>query len=105
MLLTGRKWLKLDAINRTVRTLLQGVVVTVAAAAGDAALQVGRAAIEDAAAGRSLDWREVATTAAYAAGTAALMAVTAYVHRYRVDPTSVPSATPPAPTPTPAPSR
>lgn len=99
--LNGRRWLRLDAINRAWRTVLQGLAVTAAAAAGDAVVQVVQQAVADAAAGGGFDWREVATTAAYAAGTAALMAVTAYLHRYRVDPSGVPSAVPPAPTPTP----
>lgn len=95
--LAGRRWLRLDALNRVWRTVLQGLVVTVLSAAGDAAIQVGRAALEDAAGGRAVDWRQVAITAAYAAGTAALMAVTAYVHRTRVDPSPIPSAQPPVP--------
>jgi len=103
MQLTGMKWLKADALNRAWRTVLQGVVVTVAAAAGDAAVQVLEDALRDAVSGGGFDWREVAVTAAYAAGTAAAMALTAYIHRYRVDPSPVPSALPPAPTPTPAP--
>lgn len=103
MQLTGMRWLKADALNRAWRTVLQGLVVTAAAAAGDAAVQVVQKALTDVVAGHGFDWREVATTAAYAAGTAALMALAAYVHRYRVDPSSIPSALPPSPTPTPAP--
>jgi hypothetical protein len=101
--LNGRRWLRVDALNRAWRTVLQGLVVAVAAAAGDAAVQVIQRAVADAAAGGSFDWQQVAATAAYAAGTAALMAVVAYLHRYRVDPSGVPSAVPPAPTPTPSP--
>lgn len=105
MQLTGARWLRVDALNRAWRTVLQGLVVTAAAAAGDAAVQVVQNAVAEAAAGRGFDWREVAATAAYAAGTAALMAIAAYIHRYKVDPSGVPSALPPAPTPTPAPPR
>lgn len=100
--LNGRRWLRLDALNRARRTILQGIAVTAVAAAGDAVVQVVQQAIADAATGHGFDWREVAATAAYTAGTAALMAVTAYLHRYRVDPSGLPSATPPEPTPTPA---
>lgn len=103
MQLTGTSWLRVDALNRAWRTVLQGLVVTVAAAAGDAAVQVVQQAVAEAASGHGFDWRQVAATAAYAAGTAALMAIAAYVHRYKVDPSGVPSAVPPAPTPTPAP--
>lgn len=99
--LTGRRWLKTDALNRAWRTVLQGLVVTVAATAGDAAIQVVQTALVDAVGGAGFDWREVATTAVYAAGTAAAMALAAYVHRYRVDPSGIPSALPPAPTPNP----
>jgi hypothetical protein len=101
MQLNGLKWLKTDALNRAWRTVLQGLVVTAAAAAGDAAVQVVQKALADAVAGHGFDWRELATTAVYAAGTAALMAVAAFVHRYKIDPSPVPSALPPAPTPTP----
>ncbi len=92
-----RRWLRLDALNRAWRTVLQGIVVTILGAAGDAAIQAVRAAFVDAAAGRSVDWTEVRTTAVYAAGTAALMALAAYVHRAKVDPSAIPSALPPAP--------
>ncbi|HZN72449.1 MAG TPA: hypothetical protein VFC00_12330 [Micromonosporaceae bacterium] len=92
-----RRWLRLDALNRAWRTVLQGIAVAVLAAAGDAAIQVVQRALVDAAVGQPMDWTQVRTTAAYAAGTAALMAIAAYLHRKKLDPSPIPSAQPPAP--------
>jgi hypothetical protein len=94
---TAQRWLKLDALNRAWRTVLQGLAVTVLGAAGDAAIQAVHAGLQQAAGGQSVDWTQVRTTALYAAGTAALMAIAAYIHRAKLDPSPIPSAQPPAP--------
>lgn len=96
-----KRWLRVDARNRAFRTTLQGIAAVVAFAAGDAIIQVVQGALVDAATTGGIDWRQVATTAAYAAGTAALMAISAYLHRARLDPSPIPSAQPPTPPHTP----
>ena len=84
------KWLKIDALNRSWRTILQGIAASALGAAGDVLIQ--------ALSSKGLhDWREVVHTALYAAGTAAVMAVLAYLHRAKLDPSSIPSAQPPGP--------
>lgn len=94
---TRRRWLRLDALNRAWRTVLQGLVVVVLFPALDAGIQVARAAVEGKLSGQTVDWTDVRTRALSAAAVAALMAITAYVHRAKVDPSSIPSAQPPAP--------
>ena len=95
--MTVRKWpgwLKLDALNRAWRTVLQGIVATALGAAGDVVLQaVQKSFFEHV----PLNWHEVARTAAYTAGTSALMAILAYLHRAKLDPSRIPSAQPPSP--------
>lgn len=87
-------WLRADGANRAWRTVLQGIVATALGAGGDVVLQ----AVRDAAlSGGGIDVRQVATTAGYAAGTSLLLAVLAYLHRTKVDPSPVPSAQPPDP--------
>jgi hypothetical protein len=88
-----RKWLKVDALNRAWRTVLQGIATAALGAAGDSVLQ----AIQLAQHGGRFEWRAVAGTAAGAASTAAVMAVLAYIHRAKIDPSAIPSAQPPAP--------
>lgn len=92
-----RRWLKLDALNRAWRTVIQGLIVTVLGAAGDAVIQVMQRALVEGTKTHHMDWTEVRTTAAYAAGTAAAMALAAYIHRAKVDPSALPSAPPPTP--------
>lgn len=88
--------LKADARNRALRTLLQTVVLVVIAPAADAALQiVQRYILESATGGHGFDWRQIAVTAMYAAGSGATMSLIAYVHRLKVDPSPIPSAPPP----------
>lgn len=94
-----RRWLRLDALNRAWRTVLQGLVVAVLFPALDAGVQVARAAAQGALDGQAVDWRDVRTRALMAGATAALMAIAAYVHRAKVDPSPVPSAQPPQPPP------
>lgn len=95
-------WLKADARNRAWRTILQGIAATVGFAALDAVVQVYQGAATDALHGKAMDWTHVAGTAKYAAVTAALMAVAAYLHRRKLDPSRIPSAVPPEqPPPTP----
>lgn len=76
--------LRLDALVRTGRTLLVGAAVT----GGAAAVEVVRAAIAS-------DVEFSPTRVAVTALTAAAMAIAAYLHRTALDPTGVPSATPP----------
>lgn len=95
------KWLKRDALNRAWRTILQTAMLVVVAPAADAALQVAQWALLESMAGRPVDWSQVGRTAMYAAGSGAAMAILAYIHRMKLDPSPLPSAEPPAPTPTP----
>jgi hypothetical protein len=91
-----RRWLKVDALNRAWRTVLQGIVAAALTAAGDVVLQaIQKSFFEH----TPLNWSSVAKSAAAVAGTTALMAVLAYLHRSLVDPTPIPSAQPPAPPP------
>jgi hypothetical protein len=92
-----RRWLRLDGLNRSWRTILQGLGATVMFAAGDAAIQVVRAALQDALSGQTVDWQGVRTRALIVAVGAALTAINSYIHRTRLDPSAVPSAIPPAP--------
>lgn len=98
----SRWWLRLDGLNRAWRTVLQGAVAAGLTAGGDVLLQV---IMDDALNGRPVDWGQTGTRAAWTAGAAVLMAILAYLHRTRVDPTSVPSAQPPAPQTMPTPDR
>jgi hypothetical protein len=91
-----RAWLRVDALNRAWRTVLQGIVTAALGAASDVILQGIQTSWFDHA---PLDWHEVWRTAYRAAGTAAVMAVLAYFHRAKIDPTGIPSAQPPAPPP------
>lgn len=73
-----------DAANRTWRTVLQGAVVVGTIAAATALLEWLEAG--------DFSWR----TLGVSAGTAALMAVLAFLHRTVLDPSGLPSALPPA---------
>lgn len=87
-------WLKADARNRAARTVGQAVVGLVILPALDAALQVVRATL---ASGAPFNWREVGATALTSASMGATMAMLAYIHRLKLDPSSVPSLSPPPP--------
>ncbi len=89
--------LKRDARNRAWRTILQAVAATLLIPAGDAALQVVQRALLDSMAGKPFDWRQVGVSALFAFGTGMVMAVLAWLHRAKLDPSPVPSALPPAP--------
>lgn len=91
------RFLRTDGINRAWRTFMQGVGAVVLAAAGDAVLQVLQKALVQGATTHRFDWAEVGVTSLYTGGTAAVMALLAYLHRTRVDPSPIPSAQPPAP--------
>lgn len=93
--LSYRRWLAADARNRFLRTLLQGIVAVVLVPVGDAVVQVLQAALADAVVSHRFDWRQVGMSALVAAGTAATMAIAAYLHRLKLDPSGLPSATPP----------
>lgn len=96
-----KSWLKRDALNRAWRTILQTLMLVVVAPAADAALQVVQRSLVDSMMGQPFDWDQVGRTAMYAAGSGAAMAILAYIHRTKLDPSPLPSAEPPAPTPTP----
>lgn len=89
------QWLRSDARNRAWRTILQGLVAVLLVPVGDAVVQVLQAAVADAALSHRFDWRQVLVSAVVAAGTAATMAIAAYLHRLKLDPSGVPSAEPP----------
>jgi hypothetical protein len=89
------RFLKRDALNRVWRTILQTLAATVLIPAGDAAMQVAQRALLGAAGGHPFDWRQVATSAAWSAGVGATIAVLAWLHRIKLDPSSIPSAAPP----------
>ena len=92
-------WLKKDALNRAWRVILQTVGAVIVIPAGDAALQVVKLALIDAASGKTFDWEQVATSAKWSALVGVVISVLAYLHRMKLDPSWIPSATPPeAPT-------
>lgn len=86
-------WLKLDAQNRALRSLLQAAAVSVFMAVVDTVIQ----AVQIWAGGASWDWHELGDTTAKTAVMAGLLPVAAYLHRLRVDPSLLPSAEPPPP--------
>jgi hypothetical protein len=94
-----RQWLKADARNRAWRTLLQFVGAVVIVPAGDAVLQVVSRAVVDSMAGKAFSWAEVGTAAKFGAAYAVTVAMLAYLHRAKLDPSPIPSATPPPPLP------
>ena len=91
------RWLKLDALNRAWRTLLQGVLMVVIVPAVDAGIQVVQREALGMWAGQGFDLHRLGIAAGTAATTAAGMAITAYLHRLKLDPSSIPSAQPPLP--------
>lgn len=93
--LSYRRWLAADARNRVVRTILQGVAATIVVPALDAGLQVVNDAVGGAITGHGFDWRQVGMSALLAAVTTATMAIAAYLHRVKLDPSGLPSAAPP----------
>lgn len=88
-------WLKKDAVNRALRTFWQAVGATILAGLGDVAYQVLDYYLASAA-GKVVDWHEVWALTEKAAILAVVMPVLAYLHRTRLDPSGVPSLTPPA---------
>lgn len=72
-----------DAANRSLRTILQGAAVVAILAAASAFLDWLNAG--------EFSWRTLGVSAL----TAVLTAVLAYFHRTLLDPSSIPSATPP----------
>jgi len=96
--LAGR-WLELDALNRAWRTFLQTAVAAGAAGALDAAGQAVSKALTDKLGGGVVDWRQVGAVAASGALTAFLAPIAAYLHRAKLDPSSIPSGVPPVQVP------
>lgn len=91
------RWLKRDALNRAWRVVMQTIAATVVIPAGDAAVQVFQRAFGDAMAGRPFDWAQVLTSAKWSMGVGVTIAVLAYLHRLKLDPSWIPSARPPDP--------
>ncbi len=92
-------YVKVDARNRSLRTVLQGAVATVLIAAVTAAIEVTRQAITN----DQANFKATLTVAGMAALTAGLTALLSYLHRTMVDASPVPSAPPPMPPPGAAP--
>jgi hypothetical protein len=92
-------WLKKDAVNRLWRTFWQAVGGTILVGLGDVGYQILDYFLASSA-GKVVDWGEVWTWAGRAAVMAVVVPVLAYLHRTKLDPSSVPSLTPPLPTPT-----
>lgn len=90
------KWLKRDALNRAWRTFMHSIGAAAIIGAVDAVIQVVVNALSVSATGAEVDWKQVATLAGSAALTAAVTPVLAYLHRLKLDPSPIPSATPPA---------
>jgi hypothetical protein len=90
-------WLKRDGRNRFVRTIEQAIAATVLIPASDAAIQVIQRALVDSMSGKPFDVHQVAVSAGWSAGVGITMAVLAYVHRVKVDPSPFPSSPPPIP--------
>lgn len=89
-------WLKKDAVNRAFRTFWQAVGGTIVVGLTDVAYQVLDYFLSSAT-GQVVNWHEVWTWAGRAAVLAVVMPVLAYLHRTKLDPSSVPSAQPPRP--------
>lgn len=77
--------LKKDAKNRALRTWLQGLVVTLFTAVAPIIHQAVSGGVENA------SWKLLG----FAVLNAALLALLAYVHRTLIDPSGLPSASPP----------
>lgn len=88
------RFLKRDAKNRAWRTVLQGFVAIILVPALDAALQVFVSAMTS---GAGFDLQRTAVAAGVSAMTVSIVALSAYVHRMKIDGSSIPSATPPVP--------
>lgn len=90
---TGRKWLRLDALNRSWRTTLQGIAVVIFLPALDVGIQLVQRFLLS---GQPIDWIEVRNRMITEAITAIGMVIAAYIHRMKIDPSRIPSALPPA---------
>lgn len=90
-------WLKKDALNRAWRVIYQTMIAVVVIPAGDAALQVIKLALADAATGQGFDWGRVGESAMWSAGVGVTISVIAYWHRLKLDPSRLPSLEPPTP--------
>lgn len=90
-----RRWLKLDAKNRAWRTILQGLVAFVLVPGGTVLVEAVRVYLIKPDAGFNL--QVVGAAMLFEALTAATMAITAYLHRLKLDPAAIPSAQPPRP--------
>jgi len=90
-----RRWLKLDAKNRAWRTILQGLLAFVLVPGGTVLVEAVRVYLVTPTAGFNL--HVVGAAMLFEVLTALTMAVAAYLHRAKLDPSSFPSAQPPRP--------
>lgn len=99
----ARAWLKKDAINRAMRTLYQAFGATVLAGLADVGYQLLDRLVSATVSGAVIDWGETWSWTWHAALVTAAMPVLAYLHRKKLDPSAVPSLTPPSPPNAPTP--
>lgn len=88
-------WLKKDALNRAWRTFWQAVGASIVVGLVDVGYQLLDHVTSAAADGTVVDWHDVWSWAGRAALAAVVMPVLAYLHRTKLDPSPVPSLTPP----------
>lgn len=92
-------WLKKDALNRAWRTFCQAIGFALVASVGDLAYQVLNREMSDVLAGQPIDFTEMLTWTKTGLAAAVIMPILAYLHRKKLDPSPIPSATPPEPDP------
>ena len=90
-------WIKKDALNRAWRTFCQAIGFALLASLADLAYQVLDRELADVAAGQPIDFAEMWLWTRTGLAAAVIMPVIAYLHRRRLAPSPIPSATPPVP--------
>lgn len=90
-------WIKRDALNRAARTFYQAIGFAIVASLADLAYQVLDREIGDIAAGQAIDFGEMWLWTRTGLAAAVIMPIIAYLHRRKLDPSAVPSLTPPEP--------
>lgn len=92
-------FLKRDALNRAWRTFCQAIGFAILASLTDLAYQVLDREMNDVLAGQPIDFAEMLTWTKTGLAAAVIMPIIAYLHRKKLDPSAIPSATPPVPDP------
>lgn len=87
-------WIKKDALNRAWRTFSQALIAVVVVPGTIAAGEVLRLALTDK---TGFEWGVVGENMLIAFAVGAVMSVTAYLHRLKLDPSRLPSLEPPKP--------